>query len=397
MTAPVIEFEERRRREGGSGGDRYDRLRAVDWWDQNRVRQARVLVAGAGALGNEVIKQFALMGVGHLTIIDFDTVEVHNLTRSVLFRPEDRGAPKAQRAERWVRQLNPDVEVRAIAGDVAWDLGLADLRSYDVVLGCLDSREARLGLNRLCWKAGVPWVDGALGTASGQVRIFVPPTSACYECGLSDADYRELKLRYSCQLLAREAAAAGAVPTTAISASIIGAMQVHEALKLLLGQPVKAGFEIEYDGRHHLYRLIRLHRRSDCFSHDPIPWAEVVQLDDACADSLTGRQLLNRVQTDLGPGGYVELDREVVVELACPRGHGIDRRARPHHLTGPEQTACPRCGDERIAVLIHRLDRGSWLDLPLAELGIPKGHVLVGRSAGRRLYYALSTDVRTNS
>ncbi len=176
--------------------DRYSRLRAIEWWDQARLQQTRVLVAGAGALGNEVLKNLALIGVGYVQVVDFDTIEVTNLSRSILFRPGDELQPKATLAARRLREINPDIQVEALNGDVVWDVGLGTLRRFDAVIGCLDNREARLGLNRNCWRVNVPWIDGALGVMSGQVRIFVPPDSACYECSFTPQDYQELHLQY---------------------------------------------------------------------------------------------------------------------------------------------------------------------------------------------------------
>src|SRR4051794_34828877 len=76
--------------------DRYGRLRLIPWWRQERLAAAKVLVVGAGALGNEVLKNIALLGVGTTYLIDFDTVETSNLSRSVLFRHGDGGRPKAE-------------------------------------------------------------------------------------------------------------------------------------------------------------------------------------------------------------------------------------------------------------------------------------------------------------
>src|SRR6185295_5874786 len=89
--------------------DRYSRLRLIPWWRQEKLAAARVLVVGAGALGNEVIKNLALLGVGTVFVIDLDTVEPSNLSRSVLFRSEDGGKPKAEVAARRSEEINPDV------------------------------------------------------------------------------------------------------------------------------------------------------------------------------------------------------------------------------------------------------------------------------------------------
>ncbi|WP_207765360.1 HesA/MoeB/ThiF family protein [Cuspidothrix issatschenkoi] len=87
---------------------RYDRHHLIDWWDQQRLKAAKILVAGAGALGNEVLKNLALVGVGNITVIDFDTVSITNLTRSVLFRESDVGLPKVEIARQ--RVLEPHGE-----------------------------------------------------------------------------------------------------------------------------------------------------------------------------------------------------------------------------------------------------------------------------------------------
>src|SRR6185436_530017 len=101
----------------GDGGDsdqsgRFDRFKLIGWWDQPRLSRARVLVCGAGALGNEIIKNLALLGVGNLFIADMDRVENSNLSRSVLFRESDNGQFKAEAAARCACDIYPDLNVR---------------------------------------------------------------------------------------------------------------------------------------------------------------------------------------------------------------------------------------------------------------------------------------------
>ena len=104
--------------------DRYARHHLLEGWDQTRLANAHILVAGVGAVGNEVVKLLALMGVGHLLLVDFDTIEISNLTRSVLFRETDIGQSKAQVAALRARDLNPDITVQAIQGNLEFDVGL---------------------------------------------------------------------------------------------------------------------------------------------------------------------------------------------------------------------------------------------------------------------------------
>src|SRR5207248_6016115 len=147
-------------------------------------------------------------------LIDFDTVENSNLSRSVLYRAEDSGKPKAITAAKRLSELNPDVRITAHQGNIITDVGLGLFREVDVVIGCLDNREARLWVNRCCWKTQTPWIDGGIQEISGVVKAFIPPDGACYECGMTENDYRLINLRYSCPLLAREELQAGKVPTS---------------------------------------------------------------------------------------------------------------------------------------------------------------------------------------
>src|SRR5215472_13594459 len=123
--------------------DRYHALAISSVWELARIRQARALVIGAGALGNEVAKSLAMMGLRTVAVLDRDTVEVANLTRSVFFREEDHGRSKAEVLGMRLRELNPDVGILAIHGDLDEVLGLGLLRRMDIVFSCLDSRAAR--------------------------------------------------------------------------------------------------------------------------------------------------------------------------------------------------------------------------------------------------------------
>src|SRR6266550_4205011 len=173
--------------------ERFARFERVEWWDQKRLRDARVLVIGAGAIGNEVIKNLALLGVGHLVIADMDSIELSNLSRSVLFRESDAGKSKAECAAR----------------------------------GARDNREARIFTNSACARVGKPWIDGGIEVLQGVARGFAPPATACYECTMSEVDWRIVNTRRSCSMLARRALALGGMPTTPTTASVIGAIEAQ--------------------------------------------------------------------------------------------------------------------------------------------------------------------------
>ena len=115
-------------------------------------------------------------------IVDFDEVEYSNLTRSVLFSQEDalRNVPKVEAAAARIQAMNPNVDVVPIRGDIGWQVGLGLIRRMDVVVGCLDNRRARYWLNRLCMRAGIPWVDGGMEALEGWRKFLHPERTATH-------------------------------------------------------------------------------------------------------------------------------------------------------------------------------------------------------------------------
>ncbi len=221
--------------------DKYDWGEGVftllSWFRRDLVKNAKVLVAGAGALGNEVVKCLTLFGVGHIFVVDYDKVEISNLTRSVLFREKDAYANeyKSVVVAKRAKEINPQIKVTPIVGNLFSEVGLGIYRNVDVVIGCLDSRIARYLLNRLCMRANKIWIDGSIENLTGTVRMYAPGVS-CYECGLSREEFNQIMLRTGCADVVRIQASSGRIATTPISASIVGAIQVQEAMKVIHSQ-----------------------------------------------------------------------------------------------------------------------------------------------------------------
>jgi len=216
----------------GTEDGRGARERLLPWWNQERLAAARVVVAGAGAIGNELLKGLALVGVGRVLVIDMDTVSPSNLSRSVLFRDGDVGRPKALVAARRAMELNPDVRVTPIVGDLRRDLPLSALRGADLVLGGLDNIEARWTLNRRTILAGAPWIDSGISDSQAQVTRYVPGEGACYECTFTEGMRQRFAERYSCTGLVRRVPDR-MVPTTIVGAGVAASLQLQDALRFL--------------------------------------------------------------------------------------------------------------------------------------------------------------------
>jgi adenylyltransferase/sulfurtransferase len=370
--------------------NRYSRFDLISWWDQPRLRAAKVLVVGAGALGNEILKNLALVGVGRILVVDMDRVEMSNLSRSVLFRPEDEGRPKAEVAADAVRALNSDVRAQGLDCNAVYGLGLGAYRWADVVLGGLDNREARLAINRAAWQANTPWVDGAIERLQGTARVFVPPDGPCYECTMGPADWEMLERRRSCALLKREDLEGGKVPTTPTAGSIIAGVQCQEALKLLHGQPTMAGRGFVFDGQNYDSYMVGYQRREDCLSHDRF---DPVEETDLSAAKLTVGQALERARSALGPEAVLDLRVEIVARLECPECGTRQEVFRSAADLTEKDAVCPDCGKPRRPEFMHSLDGGEGLnERSLAEVGVPPFDVIAGRSGMERVFWELSAD-----
>ena len=170
---------------GSSEDNPFDRQERIEWWSQEGLRQARVLVIGA--IGNETLKNLALLGIGNMLVCDMDTISVSSLSRTVLFRKEDAGKKKAETAALRTKEmsLEPTCTVDFFEDDIVWELGCGAFRRFDVVVGCLDNVETRFALNRNCRLVGKPWIDAGISELSGNVKVFGALEGACYQCFVS--------------------------------------------------------------------------------------------------------------------------------------------------------------------------------------------------------------------
>ncbi len=368
--------------------DRLGTFKLISWWEREKVESARVLVVGAGALGNEVLKNLALMGIGNIFVVDFDTIEMANLSRSVLFRESDEGRQKAEVAAARVKELNPAVNIQYFHGDITSELGLGVIRRMDVVIGCLDNREARLAVNRFCYWMNKPWVDGAIQEFLGLVRVFIPGKGACFECTLTEQARRDLSLRYSCPLLARENILLGKVPTTPTIASIIGAMQAQEALKIIHNIPVDAGKVVRFNGMTNEMYTSAYQAREDCESH--WNYGDILELP-LDVNQTTLEKIYEIVRQDLGPDAVLELDQELILTLECQQCKTIDHVLKPISHMSYQGAHCPICGNLRVIQMTHSITGSeSFLHRTLASIGIPPLHIMKAYNAEEYRFYELS-------
>lgn len=375
--------------------DRYSRLRLIPWWDQDKIHSTRVLVIGAGALGNEILKNLALLGFLHIVVVDLDQIEVTNLSRAILFSSDSIGQYKATVVADAYRKLLPEAIVTPIAANILHSLGLGVFLWSDLILAGLDNREARLFINRAAWKSNRPWIDGAIEGINGVARVFLPGQPPCYECTLGATDWALLEKRMSCNLLLHEADTAGKVPTTPTISSIIAGIQTQEALKLVHHLPTLAGQGVVFEGLHHTSYKVDYTESPDCLSH--YTFDRIVSLEQKSSE-LTLADLLALAKEDLNTiEAVLEFSREIIHKLICPNCHAEETVFAPVGSLTYHQGRCNVCTTPRIVQTLSGFHGQEDLaTLKLDQLGLPLYDLYTARSTedGREdeLAYLIAGD-----
>ena len=378
----------------------------LSWFKKDKVKNARVLVAGAGALGNEVVKDLALFGVGHIYVVDFDQIEISNLTRSVLFREEDayNHSYKAEIVAKRAREINPQIKVTPIVGNLFSEVGFGLYCAVDVVIGCLDSRIARYLLNRLCMRAGKTWIDGSIENLTGAVKVYTPGLN-CYECGLSREEFNHIMLRTGCADVVRAQTSAGRVATTPISASIIGAMQVQEAMKIIhLDSDNDTHFKtlqgkmLHYEGMTNSMNIYKFSSwKKNCPAHER--WENIMKGSNLSAtmsvkDTITAlKSLLNVKALEINMRNNKFIDKIV-----------SDEPEREFEVMIPESklddyiNSNPELKKLSYRTLFHKLPYENidadfpYQDLTLQQIGIPPFDVIQVATEKGQFYVELTGD-----
>jgi adenylyltransferase/sulfurtransferase len=369
---------------------RFARLEAIEWWDQARLARTKILVIGAGALGNEVIKNLALLGIGNVVIADMDSVELSNLSRSVLFRAEDEGRFKSECAARAARNIFPEIQVTPLVCNILSDLGLGWFRWADAVIGALDNREARVFVNSACARVGRPWFDGGIEVLNGLARGFAPPQTACYECTMSQVDWDLLNKRRSCSLLARRALAERGTPTTPTTASIIGAVQVQEVIKLLHGRNALMGRGFFFDGAEHSSFTVNYPINPDCPWHDPAATIEPMRQFNS---QTTLAEIWREAERQIGKLDAIDFAREIVERLECSACGQRTEVFQAAEKIKEAQLLCPACGAECAATFLHSINgQSACLGRTVREAGLPVWDVVWARRGSDVRGFEISGD-----
>jgi molybdopterin/thiamine biosynthesis adenylyltransferase len=226
--------------ETSSKSDRFDRQKRIAGWDQEKIKNAKVMVIGAGATGNEVVKNLALCGIGTIYLIDYDLIESSNLSRCILFNyANSLEKYKADVIKETCIKLNPEVNVIPIKQELnSIDKDL--YKKSDVICSCLDNLEARLEANNYAYYYNVPFVDSGIDEFFGSVQVVYSGVkgAACLQCGISDKDLEIMWKKFSCtgqKLNPNDSETEQVIASIITTTSIIGGIQSQQVLKILIG------------------------------------------------------------------------------------------------------------------------------------------------------------------
>jgi len=248
----------------GSDKERYNRQLLLKEWDQKKLQDSCVLIAGVGALGSVVALNLAMMGVGKLILVDFDTVELSNLSKQLLYREDDLNKPKVKIAKKRLQEVNSEIKIVALNKDIR-KVDTSYFEKCNVIVDGLDSFEVRRWLNSMCVSLSKPLVHGGFYGWYGNVQVVIPFKTACLEC---QPLIPPEKLQKMCtppgRVRRKVKVEEEKIPTVASIATVIGGIQTQEVLKILLGIPNILENYVFYDGVSQSLTKIKLERNPEC-------------------------------------------------------------------------------------------------------------------------------------
>jgi adenylyltransferase/sulfurtransferase len=219
---------------------------------QKKLAKSRVAVVGLGGLGTVSSLYLALAGVGHIRLIDQDTVELHNLHRQVLYSPNDLHYPKVEVSAKRLMKMNPLVKVEPVAENLNANNVEKLISEVDCVVDGLDNMRTRYLVNRACASLKIPYVFGAAIGVEGNLSVFAPPETPCLECVLPNIDDSNL---LTCDVRG----------VLGVTPGIIGTMQAMETVKVLTGMgPTLKGKLMICDFSDMYFTTIDVFKRENC-------------------------------------------------------------------------------------------------------------------------------------
>ncbi len=327
--------------------DKYLRHQSIHWLNQKELLKKNVLIVGVGAIGNELLKNMILMGIGNIFVVDRDIIEIHNLTRSVFFSEEDIGKSKAEVAAKKAKKMNSDCNIDFYKGNIEDICNFSFLKQYDAVFSALDNFSSRIFLHQMCYLEKIDFFNAGIDSQYISLEYF--PYSRyreiCFECYLPNKVYENINQRYSCGWVLKSAYQERKIPTTILTASFAGSGLLSLYLrKENFDYPVK----ILLDSIYWNFSYIELKKKKECHFCSQFENYEEYQWNDFLREYKLEELSLMINEPILA---YLECECGYFVEL-----WDLSRKYNDKILK------CPRCGGEK-SIKAHISDIFSFQEI----------------------------------
>ncbi|TFG05909.1 MAG: ThiF family adenylyltransferase [Promethearchaeota archaeon] len=265
--------------------DKYDRQKRIAGWDQDKVSNSTVMIIGAGATGNEVVKNLILTGIGKIILIDYDVIEKSNLNRCILFSMKINANRKykVDVIKEIAKKINPDIKIDTYKEDIN-DVDKNLYKQSDVICSCLDNIEARLQANNYAYYYGIPFIDSGIDRYYGTVQAVYSgvKNAPCLQCGITGMDLDMMWQKFSCtgeELTSEDGSTIGKIATIISTTAIIGGIQSHQVLTFILGLDYfkstgkwnphigipLIGKQLNYNGLTNKFEIIKKIKNENCW------------------------------------------------------------------------------------------------------------------------------------
>ena len=295
--------------------DRFSRqvmLEQIGYDGQLKLKNSTVCVVGVGGLGNPITTRLTAMGVGKIRVVDRDVIELSNLHRQTMFNEDDVGQVKVEVAAKKLKKLNPEVEIEALPISVNDYTALDVVEGCDVVVDALDSVNARYSLNKACVEKNIPFVTGAAVGVTGQVFTVLPKKTACYHCLFPTLDEETMP---TCSI-------EGVHPSIL---SIIGGLEVHEAVDVLIGKTPKSSEKfLSIDLENLEFSSVKMFKQDECPVCGSGKKTEQVK-EEFILEELCGRNRGKRTFS-ITPTSEVNLDVDGMTVIAKEKGFSVENQ-----------------------------------------------------------------------
>lgn len=374
-----------------------DRQERIEGWHQEVLDEAKALVVGAGAIGNELLKNLALVGFGYVLVCDMDRIEESNLSRTVLFNESNLGEMKSEVAVRKYLEMNTADKARAdvFVGNVCTELGTGVFNQVDLVIGCLDNLQARYEMNRRCSLVGKPFIDAGIANLTANLTVVhSSETEPCWACMYSSKKAEETKsmVRSSCGIGAAAVRKSGKAPTTQPPSALVAGFQSNEVIKCLHAMkkesmPFDAGRHYIFNGWYNSFDRFKLVRKEECADHRR--YDRIDQTPISCDWTL--RRTLEYVRENYGEGYFLNIENDNQYHVAgfvttakcrhCGKTIEVNRSMKE---LKEDELYCEQCPHvptnasegEKLFYFYEGPEQEAIMDFTLSRLGIPPLHIL---------------------